>query len=508
MSLQPPTIKNWPHNYDYKFVIRRLAISDRPNDQQALHVLAQEVFDVVALEASSNGKAITHLFRSSYSRNKVISEWRSRLHRVPAAVRNHVTNAELLAGALYKYLNCIQHELIEDFERRQNQLTQLQLAQKTVQQPTQQPTQQPAQQQSARKTQQQKTFDYTQPYAVPNGDIQIIRADHPEMPIAIRMADFLTDRGNPQDVCPEGDWINIANIRFEQFRENLVQDGFLTDGDTIWLNHLSLDQIDPALIANPQAGEVRLASFNLASSLLRTIRAHWPKLRNPSPDPLVGDRRSPLPRPNMTIIIRSGPVKGGALSAEQPALARPIENMGDNPGNPGNPIVSSRTTEQKARYAADRQLKNKRKREKAAEAGGEAGKESGADIEAGMDAPAARRRRLDVAPGTTTVPAAGIIPGFGLGWVADPAGQQPQEGNDDDAGLRALLGPEVFEELRVMGGDNAGQQPEGGDGDDSGFLGLLDSENFNEAGLMDNDSAALQAFFEQNEWTGEPMEED
>lgn len=322
MSLQPQPLKNWPHSYDDRYVYRRLGIEDRPDDRQVLHDLAQEVFDIVAVEALNDGRAINNIFRSSYSRTKIQFEWRKRLPRLPAAVRNHVTDVVILTGALYKYVNCIQDELKKEFERQLNEASAAKAAAaalaaggqasgpSTAQQPAQ--AQQPSERSVQKQPEQLKKFDYCRPYIVPNGDVQIIRADHPDMPIAIRVGDFLTDRGNPQDICPDGDWINIANIKFEVFRENLIQEGYLVDGDTIWLHHLSLDQIDPAFIANPQAGEVRLASFNLASTLLRTIREHWPKLRNPSPDPFRGNRRSPLPRPNMTIIIRTGNTKGKA----------------------------------------------------------------------------------------------------------------------------------------------------------------------------------------------------
>lgn len=335
---QPPSIKNWPHSFDERYIYRRFNIVNRPDDHKALHDLAQEVFDIVAVEALHDGRAINNIFRSSYSRTKIQFEWRKRVPRLPAAVRDHVTDVDILTGALYKYLNCIQDELQKEFER---QLKEEQAAKAAAKAAAGQAAGQAAggttaggkttggkaaggqaagpstaQQPSARSVQKQpeqpKKFDYCRPYIVPNGDVQIIRADNPDMPIAIRVGDFLTDRGDPQDVCPDGDWINIANIKFEVFRENLIQEGYLGGGDTIWLHHLSLDQIDPALIANPQAGEVRLASFNLASTLLRTIREHWPKLRNPSPDPYKGTRRSPLPRPNMTIIIRAGNSKGKA----------------------------------------------------------------------------------------------------------------------------------------------------------------------------------------------------
>jgi hypothetical protein len=332
--MQPKRIKNWPHNYDYRYCYDRLAISGRPEDQQVVLGLAQEVYDIAATDAYSNGRALINLFRSSYSRDKIGFEWRKRIPMLPEIIRNHITDTDLLVGSLYKYIACIQDDLQADFERRQNEPREEPTeGQETTQQPAQQqpegsvqrpargpsrrPAQQPAQQQSEesalKRPEQQMKFDYSRPYIVPNGDIQIIRADHPDMPIAIRVSDFLTDRENPQDICHDGDWVNIANIKFERFKENLIQEAYLADGETIWLDHYSLDQIDHRYIADPQGGEVRLTSLNFASTILRTIREHWPKFRNPSPDPLgQGNRRSPLPRPNMTIIIRDGNAKGKA----------------------------------------------------------------------------------------------------------------------------------------------------------------------------------------------------
>ncbi|KAJ5202785.1 hypothetical protein N7449_004864 [Penicillium cf. viridicatum] len=546
MSLQPQPLKNWPHSYDDRYVYRRLGIEDRPDDRQVLHDLAQEVFDIVAVEALNDGRAINNIFRSSYSRTKIQFEWRKRLPRLPAAVRNHVTDVVILTGALYKYVNCIQDELKKEFERQLNEASAAKAAAAAVAAGGQAEGPSTAQQPSERSVQKQpeqpKKFDYCRPYIVPNGDVQIIRADHPDMPIAIRVGDFLTDRGNPQDICPDGDWINIANIKFEVFRENLIQEGYLVDGDTIWLHHLSLDQIDPAFIANPQAGEVRLASFNLASTLLRTIREHWPKLRNPSPDPFRGNRRSPLPRPNMTIIIRTGNTKGGALSAKQPALARPTEKIG------GNTIAPNRRSEQVTRYAAGRHAKTKRKRAEV-EAAAETAAEPGAETEAEMNAPAAQRRRLGVAHKTVTVPAAGPAPGLSPGpalapsplfvpgpvpdlspgptfapsplfapapapalgpgpdFAPAPAGQQHEEGSDDTSSLFELLRPIIFE--TGNGGDyGLGQQPQEGGDDDSAFQGLLDPALFNTAGLTGGDSAAMQTFLDENQWAEEPMEED
>jgi hypothetical protein len=325
---QPPTLKEWPHMFNPRYVFRCLGIADRVDDQRALRNLAQLVYNIIADEARRRGIAPGNFFRSSAVRKIILEEWRERLPTLPPAVRNHVIDDDLLCGALYKYINNLQDELLSVYRAQQpetqqpaNQRAKASVqaqgqqtqGQKIAKQPTQ-PTQpaQPARNPPpmlANPGESQQIFQYHRPFIVPNGDVQIIQANYPEMPIAIRLSDFLTDKGNPYDVCPDGDWINIANIRFELFKRNLIQEGYMADGDTVWLHHLSLDQIDHTLLANPQAGESRLTGLNLASTLLRTIREHWPRLRNPSPDPYRLSR-SPLPRPNLTIIIRGGNVKG------------------------------------------------------------------------------------------------------------------------------------------------------------------------------------------------------
>ncbi|CAI7631626.1 unnamed protein product [Penicillium glandicola] len=500
---QPQPAKNWPHSFDKL----RLGIPNSHGDQQTLHDIAQAVYDIVAADAINKGRNTETLFRSSSSRTEIQFEWRRRLARLPAAVRAHVPDINLLTGALYKYVNCIQDELKTDFEARQQAQTQPAAGPagpKTAQQPAGQPTVQQAAtqptQQQGQHTPQQKKFDYWRPYIVPNGDVQIIRADHPEMPIAIRLSDFLTDKGDPRDICPDGDWINIANIKFDTFKQNLTAEGYLRDEDTLWLNHLSLEQMNPATTATPQPGEVRLTSFNLASTLLRIIREHWPKLRNPSPDPFRGSRRSPLPRPNLTIIIRSGAAKGGALGAKQPALSRPPVRLG------GTSVIPNRRTEQVARYAAQRHAKTKRKR---AEAEGEADVEGETEAEAGAGA----ETEVEGAPPTQKrkVTATTATPGIGLG----PAPALPSLVPDPAPGF--ALGPPAFGPAAAFdpagvpypAPDPAGLGQEGND-DDSSLLALLDPTMFNTEGLVvgEDDSAALQEFFEGNAWAGEPMEED
>ncbi|KAJ6189234.1 hypothetical protein N7519_004142 [Penicillium mononematosum] len=437
-TIQLKPLKDWPRNYDSGYCYDRLGISGRPEDQQVTLDLAQEIYDIAAAEACSSGRALIHLFMSSYSRDQIGSELRKRIPTLPAIIRNHITDTDLLVGSLYKYIACIQDDLQADFERRQNQLPEGPTErQETTQQPAQQrkeSARQPAQEQSEesalKRPEQQMEFDYSRPCIVPNGDIQIVRADRPDMPIAIRE--------NPQDISHDGDWVNIANIKFERFKENLIQEAYL-------------------------AGEIRLTSLNFASTILRTIREHWSKFRNPSPEPFQGqgNRRSPLPRPNMTIVIRDGNAKGGALVGEQPAVNRPSAKTG------GRTLIYNRRAEQFTRYATTRLAKGKRKR---AEARARATAEAEAETEGQTDAPPAQRRRLQVPHETVTTPSASPI--------SDPA--------------LAL----------------AGQGPQEGDNGDAAFLRLLDPALFNEAGLVGNDSGNLQEFFEQNEWATDPMEED
>ncbi|KAJ5441120.1 hypothetical protein N7491_003526 [Penicillium cf. griseofulvum] len=368
MPEQPPPLKHWPHSIDQRYVFRCLGIADSVDDQLALRDLGQLVYNIIADEAMRRGMVLGNLFRSSALRTQILYEWRKRLLMLPTAVRNHVTDLDLLSGALYKYLNCIQDDLLAVFEAQHHEAQQR------------------------------------------------------------------------EDVSPDGDWINIANIRFELFKQNLIQEGFM--------------------VVNPQPGESRLTSFNLASTLLRTIREHWPRLRNPSPDP-YSLRRSPLPRPNLTIIIRGGNVKGGALSTKQPALARPAGLLGDNL------VTPNRRMEQMARYKNNRHNNTKRKR---AEAEADNGTEEGA--------PAAQKRRE--MPKTVTPP------------VADDAAAPANDPTIDPA-----LAP-----------DPAWQDPLMGDDDDASLQALLDHTMFNDQGPVGNGSADLQTFFEENECAAESIEED
>ncbi|KAJ5169375.1 uncharacterized protein N7500_002158 [Penicillium coprophilum] len=553
MNEQPLPLKNWPHTFDQGYVFKRLGIAGSPEDQRTVREVAQVVYNVVATEALRKGVIIGNIFRSSSSRTQILFEWRRRILRLPVAVRNHVTDISLLSGALYKYLTCIHDELQEDFERHQHE--QATAAKKSSGKAAKQPqTTQPAGPQPAQapsgssipnpaRPPDPDRFEYHRPFIVPNGDIQIIRADQPEMPIAIRVSDLLKDRSNPKDICPDGDWINIANIQFDYFMQNLIKEGYMLNGDTVWLCHLSLDQIDRTLIDTPQPGESRLTSFNLASTLLRTIREHWPKLRNPSPEPFKNSRRSPLPRPNLTIIVRSGIPAGGALSAKQPALARPAEQLG------GNAITPNRRMEQVARYAAQRHAKTKRKRTLAeAEAG--AG-DTGEETELDESGPAAQRRRgmpkiaAGPAAGPSTGPPARTSAGPVRGTFSGSSARTsagPAVGTFSGRSARTFAGPVVGPVAGPVAGPvvgpvvgpvagpsaaaapgpstdpnltlaPAGQYPPVRNDDEAAFLANLDPTMFNDEGLVGDDAAlrdALKAFLEQNEWGGDggPMEED
>ncbi|KAJ5476263.1 hypothetical protein N7475_001992 [Penicillium sp. IBT 31633x] len=318
MPKQPPNL-NWPHVFDEEYVFKRLNIQLDPESRRAIRIIAQEIYELVATIALREGKNLANMFKSANCRTQIQIEWRTRLHRLPAPVRAQNSDDKMLAYVLYRYIQATAEERRRVMEgedipesdpprpvmlrQRAAQLEAQTTASQAEEQGQEQGQgQQPAQQDYPQQRQQQQQPQYSQypqhpqhprkpqfiygrPYVVPNGDIQIIRVEQPGVPIVIRVSDLLADRADPEDVCPNGDWINIANIKFDEFKRNLIAEGYFTEGESMWLNHRSLDTLNPLLIFTPQEGEIRLSSLNMASTILRTIREHWPKLRNPSPDP-------------------------------------------------------------------------------------------------------------------------------------------------------------------------------------------------------------------------------
>ncbi|KAJ5584404.1 uncharacterized protein N7459_004204 [Penicillium hispanicum] len=166
-----------------------------------------------------------------------------------------------------------------------------------------------------------RTFDYNSPNAIPDADIQIVRADNPAQPLPIRVSDLLRDPSDPEARSREG-WINISRVRFPRFRNQLANERFwdpYTEG--LWFCPLELNEIGPAEFAEPQDGETRLASMNFASVVRRAIETSYPEFRNPSQ---YQGTMPLLRRPSFTIIIRRTDIFGGALIPSQSNISHPL----------------------------------------------------------------------------------------------------------------------------------------------------------------------------------------
>lgn len=146
-----------------------------------------------------------------------------------------------------------------------------------------------------------RTFDYNSPAAVPDADIQIVRAEYPDQPLPIRVSDLLRDPSDPEARSREG-WIDISRVRFMRFRNQLSNEGFwdpFTEG--LWFCPLALNEIVISEFGEPQSGETRLASMNFASVFRRAIQANYPEYRDPA---RYQGTMPLLRRPSFTIIIR------------------------------------------------------------------------------------------------------------------------------------------------------------------------------------------------------------
>ena len=157
-------------------------------------------------------------------------------------------------------------------------------------------------------------FEYSGPAVLPNADVQIIRANHPARPLVIRLSDLLQGQNNPNSRSSEGDWINGDHLDWNHFIRALTGAGYFNEGETLWWNPLPLSTIDQSQLDVPSAGESLLSELNMVSVIERAIVSHYPHLRNPSPDPEGTGNRSPLLRPNFTMIVRSPGLDGKFLS--------------------------------------------------------------------------------------------------------------------------------------------------------------------------------------------------
>lgn len=154
-------------------------------------------------------------------------------------------------------------------------------------------------------TQPQKSteaFEYNRATVFPDIDIQIIRAERPQMPLIIQLSDLLKDRN---DGSPDGNWINGASIGVTEFIDQLWQANYIKSHDeTLWWNPSPLQNLDLSGITDTLGdGETRLTTLNFTSSLRRLIDTYYPNIRRPAS--AVQRGKCPLNRPSITIIIRS-----------------------------------------------------------------------------------------------------------------------------------------------------------------------------------------------------------
>jgi hypothetical protein len=311
----------------------RLGIKDDNPAKHALRAISQEVYDVVATEFGQKGNSLGHLFRSSAFRDRLTQAFDDRMDRVPTAVKENIPNQSELEIALIKYCQADAPMFKIRWDDQPKNEQGRPIPPPIIVAPPLQSLHQP---QSAatkqtkaiappgaigpqieerylqRNLTRTETFVYDRAHVVPNAGLQIIRANAPHQPIAVRLSDLLEDKTNPLDVSSDGDWVNASNIKMSTFKKNLVHDELYLEGETIWLSPFSLDSMDLTLmaLAFPRDGEKRLVGMNLASVILRMIRENWPMLRKPSPELEGTGGSSPLHRLNMTIIIRGSGALG------------------------------------------------------------------------------------------------------------------------------------------------------------------------------------------------------
>lgn len=251
--------------------------------------------------------------RSSVHRNKVRQAIRDRMDKMPDTIQNHSESRDSIADILYTMFKLLQAQW-----KKQG-------PSKSSKQP-----EPPAQSENANPTTQLEnsqppgsTFDHTGPSVVPDADVQIITYDNPGQPLPIRLSDLLPDSNDLTNRSLNGDWVNASAIRLDVLRQGLVNEGYLGEGATLWWSPHALNDLDQTQLGASQEGETRLTAINLGSTVIRAITTYYSSHRNPSPDNVDGNPRSPLPRPSFTIIIRPQAITGGALVSQQPEVARP-----------------------------------------------------------------------------------------------------------------------------------------------------------------------------------------
>lgn len=278
------------------------------------------LFTSLGVTTAANEQAVTNLLRevydagtgdlrSSIHRNRVRQEIRDRMDQMPNPVQAHSEGRDSVVDMLYNLYRLLRARWVR------------QPATKTVGPP---PAPVPGPAPAPAET---TVFDPSGPSAVPDADVQIIAYNNPGQPLPIRLSDLLSDGGNLSNRSLNGDWVNASAIGLDGLRQNLVAEGYMTGGASLWFSPHALNDIDPLVLAAPQLGETRLTSMNLASTIVRAIGTYFPSHRLASPEN-DGTPRSPLMRPSFTIIIRPRTTGGGALDPQQPDLARPGSRRG------------------------------------------------------------------------------------------------------------------------------------------------------------------------------------
>ncbi|KAJ5880180.1 uncharacterized protein N7473_011233 [Penicillium subrubescens] len=231
--------------------------------------------------------------RSSVHRNKVSQAIRDRMDKMQGEIQIHSDSRDSVVDILYTMFKLLQAQWKKQGPSKSSKQPEPPAPSENPKPATQLENTQPP----------GSTFDQTGLSVVPDADVQIITHDNPGQPLPVRLSDLLPDSNDLTHRTLNGGWLGT-----------------------------------------PQEGETRLTSINPGSTVIRVITTYYPSHRNPSPDNVDGNPRSPLPRPSFKIIIRPQAISGGALVSQQPELARPgTTRRGSLDTSPGRSRLPPRT---------------------------------------------------------------------------------------------------------------------------------------------------------------------
>lgn len=220
-----------------------LGIEDDPQDRATV---------VSTIKDAYNSVGFVDL-RSSVSRRKVRQAIRDRMDQMPTTVQDN----EDRGGAVEML-----YRLIQAVKASWNSQTdqQSQRPQPEQQRQAEQPQSQQEQEQRFQSAlpSQRGSLVLSGPLAVPDADVQIIRADDPDRPLPIRLSDLLQDANDCSIRSTDGDWVNASMMRIEPFREHLQEEGYLKPEERLWFNPHALSELGSTEISTPHVGETRL----------------------------------------------------------------------------------------------------------------------------------------------------------------------------------------------------------------------------------------------------------